>query len=109
MRLSRRSQTLLYLYSTLITTLLAISSLVIGVTNRSGLTSSLTLFPLALYFFYRTLRQLRSNQLYYASHPEQPRLKAYSISLSITLYIIALGVTLLRTYTTLVIAAGTTP
>ena len=109
MKLTRTSRLYLYYYSTAITFILSISGLYLNLSARQSPAGSFALLPLSLYFLYRSFKQTRSNQLYLLNHPGQPVLKHYSITLTIALYIIALGLTLLRGYTQLVLASGPTP
>lgn len=109
MHFTRPTTVFLYYYGTIVTFLFATISLYLAVTRGSSPAGGLAFLPLSLYFLYRSFKQTRSNQLYAASHPAQPLPKYYSVYLTITLYIIALGITLLRGYTHLVLAIGSTP
>lgn len=93
----------LYLYGTLLTTALTLISLYLAITHAGAITTPLTLAPLAVYFGYRTRR-------YFARISQKQRLLfSYSLPLTIILYIIALGTTLIRGYATIVSAGAGMP
>lgn len=99
---SNRTHLGLYIYGSLMSTVLTLVGLYLAVTSHGSFVTPLSLAPLALYFGYRTRR-------IYTRTPHQPLRYSYSLPLTITLYIIALGATLVRGYATLVQAGAPLP
>lgn len=93
----------LYLYGTLLTGTLTLLSLYLVLSQSGPLTTPLSLAPLALYFGYRTRRYL------YRIRQQRPLPFSYSLPLTIILYIIALGATLIRGYATIISAGVVSP
>ena len=99
-----RSLTLgLYLYGALLNITLTAVSLYLALTQHQTLITPLALAPEAFYFGFRSQRILAKFR------HQQHTPFSYSLPLTIILYIIALGATLIRGYATIVSAGAPTP